>query len=208
MSDDAIHSDASETSDMSEISKISTISVRSTQSERPHRKLSEFTSKMESRAGGSSSQGSKNARAPLNRSLSNSDVGHYEKTDGSISDSAVSSSVTEGRKRRPSLGYKVAALVGLSRKSNSTSQLSATGTVHLHPSVTQLYCMSILYIMLHAGLLYMVCAFTGGKKPRASFQRSEEVGAAAELRNRMVKQASKDSTDGSIGSISSDSSSA
>ena len=63
----------------------------------------------------------------LNRSLSNSDVVGYEKNDGSISDSAVSSSVTEGRKRRPSLGYKVAALVGLSRKSSSTSQLAATG---------------------------------------------------------------------------------
>ena len=39
VSDDAIHSDASETSDMSEVSKISTISVRSTQSEKPRRKL-------------------------------------------------------------------------------------------------------------------------------------------------------------------------
>ena len=77
---------------------------------------------MEKRAGG----GSKN-KAPLNRSLSNSDVGGgIEKTDGSLSDSAVSSSVTEGRKRRPSLGYKVAALVGLSRKSSSTSQLSSS----------------------------------------------------------------------------------
>ena len=39
VSDEAVHSDASETSDMSEISKISTISVKSTQSEKPHRKL-------------------------------------------------------------------------------------------------------------------------------------------------------------------------
>ena len=39
MSDEAMHSDASETSDMSEVSKISTASVRSTQSEKPRRKL-------------------------------------------------------------------------------------------------------------------------------------------------------------------------
>jgi len=47
-----------------------------------------------------------------------------EKNDGSVSDSALSVSITEGHRRRPSLGYKMAALVGLSRKSNSTSQLS------------------------------------------------------------------------------------
>ena len=128
VSDDALQSDASETSDMSEISKISTVSLRSTQSERPHRKLSEFTSRMESRAGGNVHKSKQPSQsAPLNRSLSNSDVNTYEKTDGSISDSAISLSVTEGRKRRPSLGYKVKALVGLSRKSNSTSQLTGTG---------------------------------------------------------------------------------
>ena len=156
VSDDALHSDASETSEMSEISRISTISIKSTQSEKPHRKFSEFTSKMESRAGGGSSRVSSsasssttgstgavtgamtgavtgaNSKTPLNRSLSNSDVSGFEKTDGSISDSAVSSSVTEGRKRRPSLGYKVAALVGLSRKSNSTSQLTGIGKSKSH----------------------------------------------------------------------------
>ncbi len=82
---------------------------------------------MESRAGGPPVAPSATRKSQLNRSLSNSDVAGYEKNDGSISDSAVSSSVTEGRKRRPSLGYKVAALVGLSRKSNSTSQLAGQG---------------------------------------------------------------------------------
>ncbi|CAH1774588.1 unnamed protein product [Owenia fusiformis] len=166
-SDNAFESDASEASDMSEVSKISTISVRSTQSERPRssRKFSEFTSKMESR-------GPNPKPKPLNRSLSNSDV--YEKNDGSMSDSAVSSTITtDRRKRRPSLGYKVAALVGLSRKSSSTSQLGQT---------------------------------EGGKKPKSTFQRSEEVGAAADMRNRITRQTSKDSTDGSIGSLSSDTS--
>ena len=91
------------------------------------RSCSEFTSKMESRAGGSTPSSSA-SRKPFNRSLSNSDVAGYEKNDGSVSDSALSSSVTENRKsRRPSLGYKVAALVGLSKKSSSTSQLPGQG---------------------------------------------------------------------------------
>ena len=81
---------------------------------------------MESRAGGTTPSSS--SRKPFNRSLSNSDVAGYEKNDGSVSDSALSSSVTENRKsRRPSLGYKVAALVGLSKKSSSTSQLPGQG---------------------------------------------------------------------------------
>ena len=95
-----------------------------------HLPLSEFTSKMERRAGtGHTSSRTPAPKTPLNRSLSNNDVAAEEKTDGSVSDSAVSASVTEGRshRRRPSLGYKVAALVGLSRKSNSTSQLSSGG---------------------------------------------------------------------------------
>lgn len=76
-----------------------------------------------------------------------------------------------GRKRRPSIGYKVAALVGLTRKSNSTTQIGKKN------------------------------------KNKTSFQRSEEVGAPPELlRNRVSRQTSKESNDGSIGSISSDSS--
>ncbi|XP_025090830.1 regulating synaptic membrane exocytosis protein 2-like isoform X4 [Pomacea canaliculata] len=161
MSDD-VGSDNSETSDMSEVSRVSTISVRSTQSERPRRNLRDFTSKMESRT--------TIPRKQVVRS-SSSESQSLEKTDGSVSDSAVSSSVTEGRKRRPSLGHKVASLVGLSRRSSSATQLAGRG----------------------------------GKK-RSSFQRSEEIGAV-DLRGGMSKQASKDSTDGSIGSISSDSSS-
>ncbi|XP_046375678.1 regulating synaptic membrane exocytosis protein 2-like isoform X2 [Haliotis rufescens] len=158
---DDVASDVSETSDMSEVSKVSTISVRSTQSERPHRRLSEFTSKMESRT--TMPRRQQAARSTANDSQS------YDRNDGSMSDSAVSSSVTEGRKRRPSLGHKVASLVGLSRRSSSATQLAE-------------------------------------KKKKSSFQRSEEVGPV-DLRGGMSKQASKDSTDGSIGSISSDSSS-
>ncbi|KAL5014871.1 hypothetical protein ScPMuIL_009141 [Solemya velum] len=163
---DDVCSDASETSDMSEVSKVSTVSIRSTQSERPRRKLSEFTSKMESRT-----TMRKHVPQRGNNDSQSYDKGFdkgYDKNDGSISDSALNASVTEGRKRRPSLSSKVANLVGLSRRSSSASML------------------------------------TEGKK-KTSFQRSEEVGAAGDLRGHMLKQASKESTDGSIGSISSDS---
>ncbi|KAL4217596.1 regulating synaptic membrane exocytosis [Mactra antiquata] len=114
--DDDAQSDASETSDMSEVSKVSTISLRSTQSERP-RKFSEFTSRMESRSTPMPAR-----RAPP-RSSSNDSTG-FEKTDGSQSDSAVSSSITEGRsKRRPSLSHKIGTFVGLRRRSSSATQL-------------------------------------------------------------------------------------
>ena len=71
---------------------------------------------------------------PLNRSYSNTDVAQFEKiTDGSISDSAITTTstgniMTTERKRRPSIGYKMAALVGLNRKSRSTSQLGVKGS--------------------------------------------------------------------------------
>uniref|UniRef100_A0A0L8FII0 Regulating synaptic membrane exocytosis protein 2 n=1 Tax=Octopus bimaculoides TaxID=37653 RepID=A0A0L8FII0_OCTBM len=158
VSDDNLPSDASETSDMSEVSKVSTISMRSTQSERPHRKFSEFTSKMESRTTIPKRQ---IIRSPSSESSS------FERNDGSISDSAVSSSVIEGRKRRPSLGHKVAAFVGLSRRSSSAVQLAETN------------------------------------KKKGSVIRSEEVGGGLEMRSRLAKQSSRDSTDGSMGSISS-----
>lgn len=110
---------------------------------------SEFASKMESRAGGNVHKAKAQSANTLNRSLSNSDVGSYEKNDGSISDSAISLSVTEGRRRRPSLGYKVKAIVGLARKSNSTSQLTGgagRGTVFLFLlHVISPYCLRCLF---------------------------------------------------------------
>ncbi|XP_069106029.1 regulating synaptic membrane exocytosis protein 2-like isoform X7 [Argopecten irradians] len=159
---DDIGSDASETSDMSEVSKVSTLSVRSTQSDHPRRTFSEFSQRMGIRT--------TIPRRQVTPSSSSDSRDSYEKTDGSMSDSALSASVTEGRKRRPSLGHKMATFVGLPWKSNSASQLAEAG------------------------------------KKKNSFQRSVEVGHGLEPKyGRMVKQASKDSTDGSIGSISSDS---
>ncbi|XP_014673637.1 PREDICTED: regulating synaptic membrane exocytosis protein 2-like [Priapulus caudatus] len=106
-------------------------------------------------------------KPPMNRSFSNSDVG-YEKTDGSLSDSAAGMT-TEGKQRRPSIGVKVASFVGLNRKSSSTSQLSATDTGTL----------------------------PGGRK-RSSVQRSEEVGMPDNLRSKdtlMTKQHSRESNE-------------
>ncbi|XP_028835569.1 regulating synaptic membrane exocytosis protein 2 isoform X31 [Denticeps clupeoides] len=51
---------------------------------------------------------------------------NMEKTEGSQSDTAVSLVGTDDKKRRSSIGAKMQAIVGLSRKSRSTSQLSQT----------------------------------------------------------------------------------
>ncbi|CAC5396535.1 RIMS2 [Mytilus coruscus] len=162
---DDIGSDASETSDMSEVSKVSINSYMSTQSERPQRKFSEFTQKMESKST------TMQRRQQVARSGSNDGQGGYEKSDGSLSDSALSAPVTEGRsRRRTSISNKMANFVNLPWKSNSATQLAES-------------------------------------KKRSSVQRSEEVRTSGDihLSNRISKQASKESTDGSIGSISSDS---
>ncbi|RXN03266.1 regulating synaptic membrane exocytosis 2-like protein [Labeo rohita] len=57
------------------------------------------------------------------------DMCSLEKTDGSQSDTAVGLVGTVDKKRRSSIGAKMAAVVGLSRKSRSASQLSQTGQV-------------------------------------------------------------------------------
>ncbi|XP_069050980.1 regulating synaptic membrane exocytosis protein 2 isoform X35 [Lepisosteus oculatus] len=54
------------------------------------------------------------------------DMYSLEKNDGSQSDTAVGTVGAGGKKRRSSIGAKMVAIVGLSRKSRSTSQLSQT----------------------------------------------------------------------------------
>ncbi|XP_077951602.1 regulating synaptic membrane exocytosis protein 2 isoform X30 [Gasterosteus aculeatus] len=54
------------------------------------------------------------------------DMCNLEKTDGSQSDTAVGTVGTDDKKRRSSIGAKMQAMVGMSRKSRSTSQLSQT----------------------------------------------------------------------------------
>lgn len=83
---------------------------------------SDFASKMKNRQMGSS--GGMN----MTKSTSISgDMCNLEKTDGSQSDTAVGTVGTDDKKRRSSIGAKMQAMVGMSRKSRSTSQLSQTG---------------------------------------------------------------------------------
>ncbi|XP_058131846.1 regulating synaptic membrane exocytosis protein 2 isoform X9 [Dasypus novemcinctus] len=167
-SSDSDVSDISAVSRTSSASRFSSTSYMSVQSERPrgNKKISVFTSKMQSRQMGISGKN-------MTKSTSISgDMCSLEKTDGSQSDTAVGALGTSGKKRRSSIGAKMVAIVGLSRKSRSTSQLSQTEA--------------------------------GGKKLRSTVQRSTETGLAVEMRNWMTRQASRESTDGSMNSYSSE----
>ncbi|TRY95759.1 hypothetical protein DNTS_026441 [Danionella cerebrum] len=99
-----------------------------------------------------------------------------ERTDGSQSDTALGTLGVGGKKRRSSLSARVVAIVGIpSRRSRSTSQLSQTDAAN--------------------------------KKVKGSspIQRSQETGMAVEYpRNVMARQASRESTDGSMNSYSSE----
>ncbi|XP_054548018.1 regulating synaptic membrane exocytosis protein 2 isoform X6 [Talpa occidentalis] len=167
-SSDSDVSDISAVSRTSSASRFSSTSYMSVQSERPrgNKKISVFTSKMQSRQMGISGKN-------MTKSTSISgDMCSLEKTDGSQSDTAVGTLGTSGKKRHSSIGAKMVAIVGLSRKSRSASQLSQTEA--------------------------------GGKKLRSTVQRSTETGLAVEMRNWMTRQASRESTDGSMNSYSSE----
>uniref|UniRef100_A0A3Q2ZHK3 Regulating synaptic membrane exocytosis 2 n=1 Tax=Kryptolebias marmoratus TaxID=37003 RepID=A0A3Q2ZHK3_KRYMA len=168
-SSDSDVSDVSAVSRTSSASRFSSTSYMSVQSERPQgsRKIRDFASKMKNRQMGSSDG--------MNMTKSTSisgDMCNLEKTDGSQSDTAVGTVGTDEKKRRSSIGAKMQAMVGMSRKSRSTSQLSQTEA--------------------------------GGKKLRSTIQRSTETGLAVEMRSRMTRQASRESTDGSMNSYSSE----
>ncbi|XP_070077760.1 regulating synaptic membrane exocytosis protein 2 isoform X37 [Equus caballus] len=167
-SSDSDVSDISAVSRTSSASRFSSTSYMSVQSERPrgNKKISVFTSKMQSRQMGISGKN-------MTKSTSISgDMCSLEKNDGSQSDTAVGALGSSGKKRRSSIGAKMVAIVGLSRKSRSASQLSQTEA--------------------------------GGKKLRSTVQRSTETGLAVEMRNWMTRQASRESTDGSMNSYSSE----
>lgn len=55
-----------------------------------------------------------------------------------------------------------------------------------------------------SSLLFSVFSEAGGKKLRSTVQRSTETGLAVEMRNWMTRQASRESTDGSMNSYSSE----
>ncbi|XP_041423913.1 regulating synaptic membrane exocytosis protein 2 isoform X25 [Xenopus laevis] len=167
-SSDSDVSDVSAVSRTSSASRFSSTSYMSVQSERPrgNMKIGALASKMQSRQMGVSGKN-------MTKSTSiGGDMYTLEKNDGSQSDTAVGSVGAGGKKRRSSIGAKMVAIVGLSRKSRSTSQLSQTEV--------------------------------GGKKLKSTIQRSTETGLAVEMRNWMTRQASRESTDGSMNSYSSE----
>nr|XP_041570195.1 regulating synaptic membrane exocytosis protein 2 isoform X50 [Taeniopygia guttata] len=158
-SSDSDVSDVSAVSRTSSASRFSSTSYMSVQSERPrgNKKIRQM------------------AISGKNMTKSTSISGEMytlEKNDGSQSDTAVGTVGGGSKKRRSSIGAKMVAIVGLSRKSRSTSQLSQTEA--------------------------------GGKKLRSTVQRSTETGLAVEMRNWMTRQASRESTDGSMNSYSSE----
>ncbi|XP_077349280.1 regulating synaptic membrane exocytosis protein 2 isoform X9 [Lithobates pipiens] len=121
-SSDSDVSDVSAVSRTSSASRFSSTSYMSVQSERPrgNKKISVFTSKMQSRQMGATGKN-------MTKSTSiGGDMYTLEKNDGSQSDTAVGTVGTGNKKRRSSIGAKMVAIVGLSRKSRSTSQLSQT----------------------------------------------------------------------------------
>nr|XP_020467269.1 regulating synaptic membrane exocytosis protein 2 isoform X4 [Monopterus albus] len=113
-SSDSDVSDVSAVSRTSSASLFSSTSYMSVQSEKPqgNRKIRQMGS-----SGG------------INMTKSTSisgDMCNMEKTDGSQSDTAVGTVGTDDKKRRSSIGAKMQAMVSISRKSRSTSQLSQT----------------------------------------------------------------------------------
>ncbi|XP_050982635.1 regulating synaptic membrane exocytosis protein 1 isoform X12 [Labeo rohita] len=116
------------------------------------------------------------SRSMLKSTSVSGEIYTLERTDGSQSDTALGTLGAGGKKRRSSLSARVVAIVGIpSRRSRSTSQLSQTEAAN--------------------------------KKAKGSsqIQRSQETGMAVEYpRNAMARQASRESTDGSMNSYSSE----
>ncbi|XP_072534217.1 regulating synaptic membrane exocytosis protein 1 isoform X3 [Salminus brasiliensis] len=116
------------------------------------------------------------SRSMLKSTSVSGEIFTLERTDGSQSDTALGTLGAGGKKRRSSLSARVVAIVGIpSRRSRSTSQLSQTEAAN--------------------------------KKTKGSsqIQRSQETGMAVEYpRNAMARQASRESTDGSMNSYSSE----
>ncbi|XP_056092964.1 regulating synaptic membrane exocytosis protein 1-like isoform X23 [Rhinichthys klamathensis goyatoka] len=116
------------------------------------------------------------SRSMLKSTSVSGEIYTLERTDGSQSDTALGTLGGGGKKRRSSLSARVVAIVGIpSRRSRSTSQLSQTEAAN--------------------------------KKTKGSsqIQRSQETGMAVEYpRNAMARQASRESTDGSMNSYSSE----
>ncbi|XP_058608955.1 regulating synaptic membrane exocytosis protein 2 isoform X12 [Onychostoma macrolepis] len=145
-------SDVSDVSAMSSASRLSSTSYMSVQSERVRasRKISEFTSKMKHRA---------QTATPGSNITKSSSVG------GDMCSLGRNDDEDDDKKRRSSFGAKMAAMVGLGKKSQSTSQLDPEEEGKK-------------------------------KKPvRLAIQRSVETGLAVEMKSRMTRQPSRETTD-------------
>ncbi|XP_069813321.1 regulating synaptic membrane exocytosis protein 2 isoform X3 [Dendropsophus ebraccatus] len=113
-SSDSDVSDVSAVSRTSSASRFSSTSYMSVQSERPR-----GNTKISRQMGASGKNMTKSTSI-------GGDMYTLEKNDGSQSDTAVGTVGSGNKKRRSSIGAKMVAIVGLSRKSRSTSQLSQT----------------------------------------------------------------------------------
>ncbi|XP_067282788.1 regulating synaptic membrane exocytosis protein 2 isoform X8 [Pseudorasbora parva] len=145
-------SDVSDVSAMSSASRLSSTSYMSVQSERVRasRRISEFTSKMKHRA---------QTATPGSNITKSSSVG------GDMCSLGRNDDEDDDKKRRSSFGAKMAAMVGLGKKSQSTSQLDPEEEGKK-------------------------------KKPvRLAIQRSVETGLAVEMKSRMTRQPSRETTD-------------
>lgn len=70
-------------------------------------------------------------------------------------------------------------------------------------ALAAIFCYQMMMTKL-SPLLFSVRAEASGKKLRSTVQRSTETGLAVEMRNWMTRQASRESTDGSMNSYSSE----
>uniref|UniRef100_A0AAY4D6X7 Regulating synaptic membrane exocytosis 2b n=1 Tax=Denticeps clupeoides TaxID=299321 RepID=A0AAY4D6X7_9TELE len=144
-------SDVSDVSAMSSVSRLSSASYMSVQSERARgsRRISDFTSKTKNR---------QSAGAGSNITKSSS-VG------GEMCSLGRNDDDDEDKKRRSSFGAKMAAMVGLGKKSQSTSQLDPEEEGKKKKPV------------------------------RLAIQRSVETGLAIEFKNRMTRQPSRETAE-------------
>ncbi|XP_017757861.1 PREDICTED: regulating synaptic membrane exocytosis protein 2 isoform X2 [Eufriesea mexicana] len=199
-------------SDMESIASV-TSSAFSTQSERPRgsRGLIEYTSQSGSYEKPSRSQPGDNEhddhkRGQFTRSLSNTDAPQDEKVDGSLSDTAIGLNVEDssrrGRKSSPGSksgsgssnggGSAVQYQAGLGKKSNSTSQLSATEC-------------SIVGMPIGSGVAEARAGLSSRKRNSTpgSIQRSEEIVPYQRFESGKQSGSVASDTAGSLNSISS-----
>ncbi|XP_024870617.1 regulating synaptic membrane exocytosis protein 2 [Temnothorax curvispinosus] len=200
-------------SDMESIASV-TSSAFSTQSERPRgSRLIEYTTSQSSsyektsrRQVTDNGHDERDKRSQFTRSLSNADVPQDEKDTGSFSDTAIALNVEDaarrGRKSSPgsksgsgsSSGSAVQYQAGLGKKSNSTSQLSATECSGMFIGTSG----SAGAVARNAGL-----ASRKRNSTPSSIQRSEEIVPVYQRFDSKLAGSAASDTAGSLNSISS-----